>query len=122
MSTSGSSFGARALEYAQVDVFAERPLEGNMLGIFADGRGLSDGEMQALARETNLSETTFVLPRAEPVERECGVRVRDLYGCGGATVCRTSHARHGKLALLESSLPARLQADCAGPQRAGGFR
>ncbi|SNT07934.1 trans-2,3-dihydro-3-hydroxyanthranilate isomerase [Granulicella rosea] len=52
----------RLLDYAQVGVFAERPLEGNMLAIFTDARGLSTAEMQAIARETNLSETTFILP------------------------------------------------------------
>lgn len=76
MSTPPAPFGPRSLEYAQVDVFAERALEGNMLGIFADGRGLSTGEMQALARETNLSETTFILPRDAATERVRGVHVR----------------------------------------------
>ncbi len=53
----------RTLEYSVLDVFAERPLEGNALAVFHDARGLSDEEMQTLARETNLSETTFILPR-----------------------------------------------------------
>jgi trans-2,3-dihydro-3-hydroxyanthranilate isomerase len=44
------------------DVFTRRPLEGNPLCVFLDAQGISDGEMLALARETNLSETTFVLP------------------------------------------------------------
>ena len=44
------------------DVFTRTPLAGNPLCVFLDGRGLSDHEMLALARETNLSETTFVLP------------------------------------------------------------
>ena len=65
-----------AFDFAQVDVFAERPLEGNQLAIFTDARGLSTEEMQALARETNLSETTFILPREPEVERERGVQVR----------------------------------------------
>jgi len=65
-----------AFDFAQVDVFAERPLEGNQLAIFSDARGLSTAEMQALARETNLSETTFILPREPEVERERGVHVR----------------------------------------------
>src|SRR5271154_5545138 len=65
-----------AYDCAQVDVFAENPLEGNALAVFADGRGLSTSEMQALARETNLSETTFILPRAPEIERERGVQVR----------------------------------------------
>ncbi|HEX3372778.1 MAG TPA: PhzF family phenazine biosynthesis protein [Edaphobacter sp.] len=70
------SSASRAYDFAQVDVFAERPLEGNALAIFTDARGLSSDEMQALARETNLSETTFILPRAPAVERERGVQVR----------------------------------------------
>jgi len=65
-----------AYDFAQVDVFAEAPLEGNALAVFADARGLSTAEMQALARETNLNETTFILPRAPEVERERGVKVR----------------------------------------------
>ncbi|MGI4829252.1 MAG: PhzF family phenazine biosynthesis protein [Janthinobacterium lividum] len=67
----------RELDYTVLDVFAERPLEGNPLAVFHDGRGLSDGEMQAIARETNLSETTFVLPSSHAEQdRNEGVRVR----------------------------------------------
>lgn len=66
----------RAFDYGRVDVFAERPLEGNQLAIFTDARGLSTGEMQALARETNLSETTFIIPREAEIERERGIQVR----------------------------------------------
>ena len=65
-----------AYDYAQVDVFAENPLEGNALAIFTDARGLSTDEMQAFARETNLSETTFIFPRAPEIEGERGVQVR----------------------------------------------
>jgi trans-2,3-dihydro-3-hydroxyanthranilate isomerase len=60
----------------QWDVFSSRPLEGNSLAVFLDGRGLTDAEMQALAKEMNLSETTFILPRDSVTERERGVRVR----------------------------------------------
>ena len=66
----------RRLPYVQVDVFTSVPLEGNQLAVFADGSGLSDAEMQAIAKETNLSETTFILPRDAATERERGVRVR----------------------------------------------
>lgn len=55
---------ARELPFVHVDVFSSRPLEGNQLAVFTDARALSAAEMQALARETNLMETTFVLPRA----------------------------------------------------------
>jgi trans-2,3-dihydro-3-hydroxyanthranilate isomerase len=67
---------SRIFDYAQVDVFAERALAGNPLGIFTDARGLSTEEMQALALETNLCETTFIIPREPEVERERGVQVR----------------------------------------------
>jgi trans-2,3-dihydro-3-hydroxyanthranilate isomerase len=63
-------------EFVQLDVFTQTPLAGNPLAIFADGRGLSDQQMQALAREMNLSETTFVLPREPQVEAQQGKRVR----------------------------------------------
>ena len=66
----------RKLPFVQLDVFSSRPLEGNQLAVFSDGRGLSDQEMQALAREMNLSETTFILPRDAATERERGTRVR----------------------------------------------
>jgi trans-2,3-dihydro-3-hydroxyanthranilate isomerase len=48
--------------YLVVDVFTDRPLEGNQLAVFADARGFSSEQMQRLAREMNFSETVFVLP------------------------------------------------------------
>jgi trans-2,3-dihydro-3-hydroxyanthranilate isomerase len=66
----------RRYSYLLLDVFTHNTLEGNQLAVFSDARGLSDTEMQAVAKETNLSETTFILPREAPVEREEGVRVR----------------------------------------------
>ncbi len=66
----------RRFPFVQLDVFSSRPFEGNSLAVFPDGRGLSDQHMQALAREMNLSETTFVLPCDPDTERERGVRVR----------------------------------------------
>lgn len=67
----------RELAYTILDVFAERALEGNPLAVFHDARGLSAAEMQALARETNLSETTFVLPADDPAtDAREGVRMR----------------------------------------------
>jgi len=67
---------SKRLAMVQLDVFSSQPLEGNPLAVFSDGGGLSDGEMQAIAREMNLSETTFILPRDAATERERGVRVR----------------------------------------------
>ncbi|MGB0013795.1 MAG: PhzF family phenazine biosynthesis protein [Candidatus Sulfotelmatobacter sp.] len=66
----------RRLAMAQWDVFSSRKLEGNSLAVFFDGTGLTDIEMQAIAREMNLSETTFILPREAAKEREQGIRVR----------------------------------------------
>src|ERR1700693_5770334 len=66
----------RRLSMSQWDVFSSRPLEGNSLAVIFDGGGLSDAEMQAIAKEMNLSETTFILPRDAATERERGVRVR----------------------------------------------
>jgi trans-2,3-dihydro-3-hydroxyanthranilate isomerase len=60
----------------QLDVFTRTPLSGNPLAIFPDARGLTDGEMQKLAREMNLSETTFILPRQPEAEAYNGTRVR----------------------------------------------
>jgi trans-2,3-dihydro-3-hydroxyanthranilate isomerase len=67
---------SRRLPFIQFDVFTTRPLEGNPLAVFLDGRGLSDDEMQAIAREMNLSETTFIFPRDSETENARGVRVR----------------------------------------------
>jgi trans-2,3-dihydro-3-hydroxyanthranilate isomerase len=67
---------ARSYPFVWVDVFAKTALEGNQLAVFPDARGLRDEEMQSIARETHLSETTFVFPRDEPVERAEGIRTR----------------------------------------------
>ena len=66
----------RTFEYAQLDVFSESALAGNPLAVFTDARGLTTEEMQALARETNLCETTFILPRDAATEQAQGVQVR----------------------------------------------
>ena len=67
---------SRTYEFVQLDVFTRTPLTGNPLAVFSDARGLTDQQMQALAREMNLSETTFILPREPQVEAQKGKRVR----------------------------------------------
>jgi len=67
---------ARTYEFVQLDVFTQTPLSGNPLAIFPDARGLNDAEMQALAREMNLSETTFIFPRDAATEAREGKKVR----------------------------------------------
>jgi trans-2,3-dihydro-3-hydroxyanthranilate isomerase len=52
--------------FVTVDVFTDRRFGGNPLAVFPDARGMSDADMQSLAAEFNLSETTFVLPPADP--------------------------------------------------------
>ena len=52
----------RRLHYHRVDVFTDRAFGGNPLAVFTNGRGLSTETMQAIAKEFNLSETTFVVP------------------------------------------------------------
>jgi trans-2,3-dihydro-3-hydroxyanthranilate isomerase len=71
-----STLKALSLAMVQVDVFTDRALAGNSLAVFLDGRSLTSEQMQDLARETNLSETTFILPGDAAVEKERGVRVR----------------------------------------------
>ena len=66
----------RTYEFVQLDVFTQTALAGNPLAIFPDARGLNDAEMQALAREMNLSETTFIFPRDAATEAREGKKVR----------------------------------------------
>jgi trans-2,3-dihydro-3-hydroxyanthranilate isomerase len=67
----------RRFRFRQVDVFTDRPLPGNPLAVFPDAAGLSDEEMQALAREMNISETCFVLqPTAGGAAERADYRVR----------------------------------------------
>jgi trans-2,3-dihydro-3-hydroxyanthranilate isomerase len=67
------SASSRTYRYAVVDVFTRIPLEGNPLAVFPDARGLEGATMQRIARELNLSETTFVLPSERAA---CAARVR----------------------------------------------
>lgn len=66
----------KTLTLVQVDVFTDRALTGNALAVVLDGSGLSTEQMQALARETNLSETTFILPGDAAAKKPGAVRVR----------------------------------------------
>jgi len=65
-----------ALDYFVVDVFTDTPLAGNPLAVVMNTADLSTEKMQAIAREFNLSETTFVQRRAQAVEQAEGVPVR----------------------------------------------
>jgi trans-2,3-dihydro-3-hydroxyanthranilate isomerase len=63
----------RSYRYLQLDVFTDHLFGGNQLAVFIDGRGLSDETMQAVAREMNFSETTFIFP---PERADTDVRMR----------------------------------------------
>ena len=67
---------AASYDFVQLDVFTRTRLTGNPLAVFTDARGFTDKQMQALAREMNLSETTFILPREPELEATYGKRVR----------------------------------------------
>jgi trans-2,3-dihydro-3-hydroxyanthranilate isomerase len=56
----------RTYKYRTLDVFTDTRFGGNQLAVFPDARGIGDAEMQSLAAEFNFSETTFVLPPADP--------------------------------------------------------
>jgi trans-2,3-dihydro-3-hydroxyanthranilate isomerase len=64
----------RQYTYHWLDVFTSEPFGGNPLAVFPDAEGLSDVEMQNIARELNLSETTFVLASEQPLAH-CRVRI-----------------------------------------------
>ncbi len=65
-----------SLDYFVLDVFTERRLTGNPLAVVLNPGNLTAETMQAIARETNLSETTFVERRPAEIERREGVLVR----------------------------------------------
>src|SRR5579863_6782870 len=67
---------SHALDYQVVDVFTETALKGNGLAVVFDTVGLSTERMQTIAREFNLSETTFIQRRDVDTEAREGVRVR----------------------------------------------
>jgi trans-2,3-dihydro-3-hydroxyanthranilate isomerase len=76
MSGSMLKYGAVEMDYFVVDVFTDTALNGNSLAVVMNTAGLTTERMQAIAREFNLSETTFVERRPADVERAEGVRVR----------------------------------------------
>ncbi len=64
----------RELPYELCDVFTDRPLAGNALAVFTDADDIDGATMQALARETNLSESAFVI-RATSADADAGIRI-----------------------------------------------
>ena len=64
----------KSYRYLHLDVFTDRIFGGNQLAVVMDGRGLATGAMQAIAKEMNFSETTFVLPPERP-DTDARVRI-----------------------------------------------
>jgi len=56
----------RSLKFYQADVFTSQPFGGNPVAVFPDANGLTDDQLQKIAREMNLSETVFVFPPSDP--------------------------------------------------------
>ena len=125
----------RAYEFVQLDVFTKTPLTGNPLAVFTDARGLTDQETQALAREMNLSETTFILPRDPATEAQEGKKVRiftvaeELPFAGHPTLgtalhlhARAAQSTEITLDLKAGKIPVRFTANSenAGRNRADG--
>ena len=103
---------ARTVRFKQVDVFTAVPFKGNPLAVIFDADGLDDAQMQAIARWTNLSETTFLVRPTEPTA-DYHVRIFTTHGelpFAGHPTLGTAHA------LLESGYqpktPGKLVQQC----------
>ncbi len=86
------------LDFLHYDVFTDEPLTGNQLAVFLDGRGLSTERRQAIAREMNFSESTFILP-PETAGTDVRLRIftpaREIPMAGHPTIgstCALAHA------------------------------
>ncbi|MEO8726465.1 MAG: PhzF family phenazine biosynthesis protein [Acidobacteriaceae bacterium] len=109
----------RTLEYLLLDVFTRHPLEGNQLAVFLDARSLSTDEMQAIARETNLAETTFILPgegtngayrvRIFTVDEELPFAGHPTLGTAAALLSTNPGAREITLDLNAGKIPVRFE-------------
>jgi PhzF family phenazine biosynthesis protein len=67
-----------------VDAFTKKPFAGNPAGVVLDANGLTDSQMQLIARELNLSETAFILPATEP---DANLRIRWFTTVGEVPLC-----------------------------------
>ena len=107
-----------AYEFTIADVFTRTPFGGNQLAVFHDARGLSDRAMQALAREFNFPESTFILPPRDPAHTR---RVRiftphtELPFAGHPTVGTAAVLVHRGLVNLESGAARIVLEEGVGP-------
>lgn len=100
---------AHTLHYQIVDVFTETALKGNGLAVVFDTVGLATERMQAIAREFNLSETTFIQRREPDTERREGVRVRIF--TAQEELPFAGHPTLGTASVLKLSAPETLDGD-----------
>src|SRR5712692_6574871 len=98
--------------FIQLDVFTDQPFCGNPLAVFPEGDGISDEQMQQIAREMNLSETVFVLPS----EKEGALRKLRIFTPG------SEYAELSQCSLFfrrkehcESSASSRREVNCPSP-------
>lgn len=104
----------KRLKIKQVDVFTKTPLCGNPAAVVMDARGLAVQEMQAIAREMNLSETTFVLP-ATSSESDYRLRIftpRSELPFAGHPTIATVHAIVEEGQLFNNRLPHLVRQQC----------
>ena len=87
-----------AYRYLHLDVFTSTPFEGNQLAVFPEPQGLTAGLMQAITREMNFSECTFIFPREGPgdVRMRIFTPAEELPMAGHPTIGSTS-LRDGSL-------------------------
>jgi trans-2,3-dihydro-3-hydroxyanthranilate isomerase len=97
------------LNYFVVDVFTETPLEGNPLAVVMNTCDLTTERMQAIAREFNLSETTFVERRTTEEEQREGVRVRIF--TTQEELPFAGHPTLGTASVLKLQAPETMQGD-----------
>jgi trans-2,3-dihydro-3-hydroxyanthranilate isomerase len=97
------------VSFVTCDVFTDRPFTGNPLLVVPDARGLTSAQMQAVAREINYSESTFVLPPKQPSHaylQRTFVPVKEIPYAGHPTVgTAVVMAALGKVAAMASGTP-----------------
>src|SRR5947209_17804835 len=106
-------------EYTLVDVFTERRFGGNQLAVFRDGQGIADADMQAIAKELMIAETTFVLPREKDGDHKVRIFTpgRELEFAGHPTVGTAWVLSGGR----DGTLRLELGVGTLGVSIAGGF-
>src|SRR5262245_958334 len=105
-SAAGEMSMKRKIPIKQVDAFTEVALTGNPAGIITDGSGLTDEQMQTIAREMSVSETAFILP---PTSQNADLRIRwftpssEVPLCGHATIAAFHALAEEKMHGMKSS-------------------